>query len=159
MNLFPHQKRLLSIPWEPDEAEHMLRCFTKDINEYRFSDNLVNPESLYKFNGWVHDLKFKISKTVNYPQNYLPIAKGEIEKVKSGSVVIISYDLFPATKSMIIFSLILTFFIVIIFGLIRQNIWIALFSILVFLVHYFVALGNFNMHVKDCHRILYDIWE
>ena len=43
-------------------------------------------------------LDVKVSKWVRYPQNFMPIAKGLMEETKEGTIISISYELFPSSK-------------------------------------------------------------
>ena len=158
MTLFPYKKCIIPLSWNADEAEHILHCFTKDIKDRDLLEDTTGLQ-VYKFNGWVKDQKFKVSKKVKYPQNYMPIAVGIIEETSNGSIVEIEFQLFPATKQTIWFSFIATLIFILIASIFKHNLTASLFILGLFLTYYIVVIANFNMHIKDCIKALNEVWE
>lgn len=159
MKFFPFQRRVISVSWNADETAYMLSCFTRNIKDYRHTDQLNPKIDMYKFNGWVKEDKFKVSKWVKYPQNFIPIASGEIAETQNGSIVTVQYQLFPATRFLLLLSLIVSVLVLLIFGFYKQNWWVCGFTVFLFALNYVISTANFNIHVRDCHKTLEELWE
>jgi hypothetical protein len=72
-------------------------------------------ENDFTFNGQVRKGCFSISRRIRYSNSFLPIVNGMVEETKNGSIVTLSFSLFPATKAFLWFWLIVSFMITAIF--------------------------------------------
>ncbi|MEK6476106.1 hypothetical protein WJR50_01185 [Catalinimonas sp. 4WD22] len=111
------------------------------------------------FNGWVKKENFKLSRKVSRANNFLPLISGRIESSSIGSIVLIRYRLFMWTLSFLIFWSVLTGLFALYF-FIYERIYInAIFSLLLGVANYVIAVLNFHKQVKLSSRILHEVLE
>ncbi|WP_053406422.1 hypothetical protein [Persicobacter sp. CCB-QB2] len=88
MPFFPVFKETLVLPLPLKEVKEKLR-------KRLVADGDLPEEKKGKFNGKVFENTFRISLYINYPDNYLPLMVGELEATSKGTLVFITYRLFP----------------------------------------------------------------
>ena len=92
--------------FKPFEEETIVSSLSREeiiIQLLKYTHQVTNTNfpKHHVFNGNLDRDHFRISLKVNFPQNALPLAIGKIEETSKGSIVFISYQLFPATKIML----------------------------------------------------------
>jgi hypothetical protein len=60
-------------------------------------------QNRHRFNGRVSAAGFSISRRLSYPDNYLPLIRGRVEKIPGGCLVHIRYNLFFSSRIILIF--------------------------------------------------------
>ncbi len=159
MPLFPYTKSVIPLALDAETAENLLKLTTTKTENYHEFIRTRRSVSLEKFQGVVKNGTFKISKKVYYPQNYLPLIKGNFEPTKSGCVVFVEYSLFPGTKFLFYLWSFLTIVIALVFLFYKPNYLYASLAIIFFLLNYVVAIANFNIHTKDSKKLLQEVFE
>jgi hypothetical protein len=107
--------------------------------------------------GWVEEDRFELTISLRRQHLFMPLIRGRIEQTSKGSLVFLSYMLFPATRLLITFWSLITplvsFFIAYKYG----NYWlVSLFILFIVLVHW-VARVNFRLHFNSTRNILHTI--
>lgn len=157
MSWWPYTTKTLILPHSADEAQYLLSSVTKSPEVYRLDGKTDKIPNLYKFNGRVDEYSFSVSKKVNYPQNFIPLIKGQIEGTKKGSIVSVKFTLFFASWFLLVLGSALTLFVAGIFLFFRYDAIIGYSAFLLFLLNYVVSIANFNIHVKDSHKLLQEV--
>lgn len=157
MSWWPYTTKTLILPHSADETQYLLSSVTKSPEVYRLDGKDDKIPNLYKFNGKVGEHTFSISKKVKYPQNFIPLIKGEIEGTKSGSIVTFSFTLFFASWFLLLLGSILSFFVAFIFLFVRYEAVIGYSALVLFFINYMVSIANFNIHVKDSWKLLQEV--
>lgn len=95
MNFLPYQHSILILPFTAEQLVVKLRQKVKTFSEDEFLS--PKPDNIFIFNGWVKEDKFRISRRITHAENFLPLIAGKIESTSKGSIVFITYRLFPST--------------------------------------------------------------
>lgn len=119
-------------------------------------ETLENPEDRNKifFNGIVRESSFRLSLSLRRPNNYIPLACGEVENTSSGSIIFITYKLFPGTIRLLAFWTAISFLFALFFAIPYQAYWYAAISFSLGLVNYIISLENFKAQVRKTQRAL-----
>lgn len=146
MNLLPFHSETIVLPYDAREVADKLWKITYPISE---GEEIPDRQrKTFKFNGWVKNEKFRISRQIKAPENFLPIICGTIEATSSGSILLVRYKMFFSSKVFLIFWSITTLLITLFF-LISYKIYIyAFLSFSIGIVNYAIAIVNFNIQVK-----------
>lgn len=155
MILLPVKRETIVLPFPADEVEKKLWL---SIFPVKAGESMPDKrDELFLFNGWIKNRKFKISRRLRSPENFLPLMKGNIEETSLGSLLFIRYSLFFSSIFFLIFwsivTLFLTFFFVYFYGIILY----AAISFSLGIGNYVVAVANFNMQVKKSKILLEEI--
>lgn len=138
-----------------EEVEEVLWFHTYPVEEGALMPE--KPEIDFLFNGWVRHKKFKLSKKIRSPENFLPIIKGRIEETSLGSLVFVQYSLFFSSNFFLIFWTFVTLFLSIFFIAFYD---MMLYSAIAFglgVSNYVIALANFNIQVKKSSKVLHKV--
>lgn len=110
-----------------------------------------------RFNGHVGQSSFKISRKVNYPQNYLPLIKGSIEETSRGCIIFLSYRLFFSSLMFFMFWTVVTFLIGTFFLAYAGDYLYASIAFGSGIINYLVTVLNFNKQVKLSRKELNEV--
>ncbi|MCC5929294.1 MAG: hypothetical protein JJU28_08630 [Cyclobacteriaceae bacterium] len=119
-------------------------------------ETLENPEDRNKifFNGYVRESSFRLSLALRRPNNYIPLVCGDVENTSSGSIIFITYKLFPGTVRLLTFWSAISFLFTLFFAIPYQAYWYAAISFSLGLVNYIISLENFKAQVRKTQRAL-----
>lgn len=149
MQFFPTISQTLVLPFPKEDVFRRLRNVTLE-------PGYVDDEGECQFNGKVSENSFSLSRKVDYGNNSLPLVKGKIESTKSGSLVLVEYHLFPAAKTMVKFTTLITLFAA---GFFLSVLNIRLYGFLVIgfqTLHLMVIWLGFRKEVRKCKDVLAD---
>lgn len=108
----------------------------------------------FLFNGSWNEEEFSLSLILKISNNFIPIINGNFISSEEGILIGLTFDLFPATKKMLLLWTILTLFIAIFFIGIYQA-WIyGAISFGFCLVNYVLCRENFNIQVRKSKKLL-----
>jgi hypothetical protein len=155
MILLPIKRETIVLPFSAEEVEKKLWL---SIFPVKPGESMPDKsDELFLFNGWVKNRKFRISRRVRTPENFLPLMKGNIEETSLGSLLFIQYSLFFSSIFFLIFwsvvTFLLTFFFVYFYGIILYGV----ISFCLGIGNYVVAVANFNIQVKKSKMLLEEI--
>ncbi|UII34464.1 hypothetical protein LVD17_11655 [Fulvivirga ulvae] len=143
MTLIPHKNETLVAPITALQAISRLSFVTQPAS---LNESKENPDIL--FVGHISKSSFRISRKVNYPQNYLPIIKGRIEGSSRGCIIFIKYRLFFSSTLFFTFWTSMTFLIGLFFIIFPREYLYAAIAFSSGMANYTVTLLNFNRQVK-----------
>lgn len=152
MTLFPLKSETLVLPYSAEEVEKKLWHAVFPVKAGETMPDKI--DELFLFNGWVKNRKFKISRRINSPENFLPLMKGNIEETSLGSLLFVRFSLFFSSIFFLVFwsvvTLFLTFFFIYFYD-------VALYGAIAFFLgigNYAVTVANFNIQVKKSREVL-----
>lgn len=108
----------------------------------------------YLFNGLWNDNEFSISLKLKIANNFIPIIYGKYMDSEEGIFIQLTYELFPATKRLLLFWTVLTLLITAFFILLYQAWMYGAISFGFCLVNYVLSLENFKIQTRKSKRML-----
>jgi hypothetical protein len=152
MNLLPYKNSILILPFRADEVEYKLRQQVKPVAN---DPSLALPLTTdFLFNGWIGDYKFRVSKRITHADNFLPLIVGKIEATSKGSILFITYRMFPSTLFYLSFVSLMLLLTCLFFLLVEKN-WITSACLFVLLLGiYLISVLDFNQKVGISRKLL-----
>ena len=149
-SLFPKKQetRLITIP------DHM---FYKNLEMYikpLHHDGQAGLKEAFLFNGTWNRERFSISLILKISNNFIPIITGNIVNSDEGILVKLTYELFPATKRILMFWTILTLLITLFFVGVHQQWLYGAISFGFCIVNYVLSRENFKIQVRKSERMI-----
>ena len=152
MNLLPYKNSILILPFKANEVEYKLRKRIKPLQD-DLPESPSEPTK-YLFNGWIKNYKFRISKRIQHADNFLPLIVGKIEATSKGSILFVTYRMFPSTLFYLSFFSLMLLLSFLFFLLIEKN-WLTSGSLLLLLLGiYLISILDFNQKVRISRRLL-----
>lgn len=107
------------------------------------------------FNGSCKEDAFTISLYLKRPNNYLPVMSGILEADDDGgTIILIKYCLFPASKKLLAFWTVATLLITIFFAVPYGAYSYAAISFAACLMNYIITYENFKLQIKRSRSTL-----
>ncbi|MEM7550708.1 MAG: hypothetical protein AAF363_13585 [Bacteroidota bacterium] len=133
-----------------DSPSNLLKRLRTQI----FDKNFPDQQSPYI--GTIKENQFRITKRLRKPEFFQPDINGHLEKIPSGSLLQLKFELVSSTKFFLIMCSGLTFFVSLVF-ILAENYVYGFISIIFALGNYSVALTNFFIQSKKSNEELLDI--
>jgi hypothetical protein len=137
MILFPIISETLVLPMPPEEVFFRLQKVTRPDAEHPVPED-------YRFNGVVENDRFRISRRVDAPENYLPLMAGDVEATSMGCIVFLTYRLFFSSFMFLVFWSIITLLLGVFFLVYPKEIHYALLSFGAGFTNYLLTIINFR---------------
>ena len=150
ISFFPIQKETRLIHLSQEQFFQNLTKYVKPVS------NIISAEksNLYLFNGVWNEEGFSISLRLKIANNFLPLINSEFMQSDDGILINLTYELFPATKKLLVFWTVLTLLITLFFiGLYQAWLYGAI-SFGLCLVNYILTVENFKIQVRKSKRML-----
>jgi len=150
ISLFPKKQetRLITIPE---------KFFYKNLEKYikpLEHKGEIGFKEMFLFNGTWNQQHFSISLILNISNNFIPIITGKILSSDEGILVKLTYELFPATKRILLFWTIISILITLFFiGVYQQWLYGAI-SFGFCIVNYVLSRENFKIQVRKSERMI-----
>lgn len=155
MILLPLKRETIVLPFSAEEVEKKLWFHIFPIKPGETMPD--KRDELFLLNGWIKDRKFKVSRKLRSPENFLPMMQGSIEETSRGSLLFIQYNLFFSSIFFLIFwsviTLFMTFFFIYFYGILLYGV----ISLLLGVGNYVVAVANFNIQARKSRAVLEEI--
>ncbi len=152
MNFLPFQNETLVSILPKNEVLDNLQKVTKEVN-YLDRPNEMPNEII--FNGMIGRRGFRISKVISRGDTFLPLLLGKVEETARGSIIFVSYRLFPGAVFFLGFwSIILVAFTVFFFFFVKNHLF-GTICLSLAIVNYLLALFFFNRHVKSTKKLFH----
>ena len=133
--------------------EQLLERFTNYIKPIK-GEVIDEKLKVYLFNGLWSSTGFSLSLKLKISNNFIPIINGTYLSSDEGILFNLTYDLFPATKKLLMFWTILTLLITLFFVGIYQAWLYGAISFGFCIVNYTLSRENFKIQVKKSKRML-----
>lgn len=152
MRLLPLYEETLVLPFQLEETRRKIRLATRPLEK-----DVEYPETVeeqFLFNGWVKENRFRISRKVRHPENFLPIIIGEVEGTSAGSILFIRYRLFFSSALFLVFWSVLSLLFCLFFLLIREQYLYGALAGALGSLNYVVATKNFHLQIRSSRQAL-----
>ena len=107
------------------------------------------------FKGSLKENTFTISLILKRPNNFVPVIYGVLDKDENGrGIVVVKYELFPATRRFLVFWTAITILLSLFFAIPYQAYLYAAITLSACLVNYIITRENFNIQVRKSRRAL-----
>lgn len=106
------------------------------------------------FNGRVSGKTFRLSRKVNYPNNYIPLVHGTLESSSRGCIIMVKYTLFFSTRMFLIFWSSLCLLIGLVLLAFTPEYSYGLIALGGAMANYGVTMANFNKQFKLTRNLL-----
>ena len=149
-SIFPkiQETRLITIPENLFYSN--LEKFVKPLKSNQASDLIDN----YIFNGLWDKKGFSISLILKIPNNFIPVIKGDFVSSEEGILMKLTYELFPATKRLLLFWTVLSLLITLFFFVLYQAWLYGSISLGFCIVNYILSRENFKIQVRKSERMI-----
>jgi hypothetical protein len=152
MRLLPLYQETIVLPMDEQETawrlEQVIRPLVKDVE---YSDEA---EANFLFNGWVKGNRFRISRRIRHPENFLPIMIGRIEGTSVGSILFIQYRLFFSAAMFLIFWTIICLLMSLFLLIFHQEYIYAAVAFGLGVSNYVIATKNFYIQIRSSQKTL-----
>lgn len=150
MTLIPHKNEILVLPITALQVISRLSLVTQpaSLNELKEQKGIL-------FCGYINTSTFRISRKVNYPQNYLPLIKGDIEGSSRGCIIFMKYRLFFSSLMFFTFWAAMTLIFGLLFLFLFEEYVYAIIAFASGAANYIVTVLNFNQQVKLSRKTIY----
>lgn len=152
MKIFPLVRETIVSRNTAEDVEKKLWLSTYPVKEGAYMPDKGDNEFL--FNGWINNRRFKISRRLKSPENFLPLIKGTVEETSMGSLIFLRYSLFFSSNFFLVFWSVVTLFLSFFFLIFYDKALYALIAIVLGLGNYVIAMANFSMQVKKSSQLL-----
>lgn len=152
MNLLPYQNSILVLPFP---AQEIISKLSQTVKPFSGDEYLSRkPIDAFAFNGWIKENKFRISRRISHAENFLPLIAGKIEPTSKGSIVFITYRIFPSTLFFMGFFCLMLLAAAIYYVLTEKDWLTSGFMLLITAGIYSISILDFNQKVKISKTLL-----
>lgn len=132
---------------------HLIDRFERYIKPVNDKDEKTASED-FLFNGlWNHE-EFSISLILRISNNFIPIIHGKYLDSAEGTLLHLTYEMFPSTKKLLLFWTVITLLITLFFVVLYQAWLYGAISFGFCLVNYILSRENFKNQVKKSKRMI-----
>lgn len=155
VTLFPNHSEVVVSPLSGREVIRRVSTVTRQVN---FLDHYPREkEPVYLFNGKVSEEKFHISKLLLRADSFIPLIKGSVEATRQGSIIFLSYSLFPSSRFFLGFWLIVSILFSLFFGIFRQDLPLASLCLVLGAANFAFSWSHFQRKVRDSRETLFHL--
>ena len=115
-------------------------------------------ENDFAFNGQVRKGRFSISRRIRYSNSFLPLVNGRVEDTGNGSIVRLSYSLFPTTKAFLWFWLLVSVMITAVFVYKKEYVY-SILGMATGIFCFIVARVSFRRAMNDTRKHLLPVFD
>jgi hypothetical protein len=150
ISFFPlkQETRLVTIP--EGQLFKNLEKFIKPVKP----DETADLRGEYLFNGIWNKENFSISLILKISNNFVPIISGNVLSSDEGTLVKLKYEMFPATKKLLMFWTIITLLITLFFIGIYQAWLYGAISFGFCVVNYILSREHFKIQTRKSRRMI-----
>jgi hypothetical protein len=152
MNLLPYQQSILVLPFTAQEIISKLSPTVRPFQEEEYLSG--KPIDIFVFNGWVKENRFRISRRITHAENFLPLILGKIEPTSKGSIVFVTYRIFPTVLFFMGFFCLILLGSAAYYAFTEKNWLTAGFVLLITVGVYAISILDFNQKVKLSRNLL-----
>jgi hypothetical protein len=156
MLFFPHQSEILVSPQSKAAVMSNLEKVTKNMNFLAYD---ALKENKYLFNGKIQEDSFTISQVIDRADSFVPLIKGKIEDTPMGSILFLSYSLFPSSAFFLGFWTVVSLLLCLFFGITSEKYVYSALSLGSAIVNYGFAWAHFRRKIKLSRAVFHEIME
>lgn len=152
MRLLPLYQETIVLPMDEQETAWRLEQVIRPLVKYvEYSEEA---EESFLFNGWIKGNRFRISRRIRHPENFLPIMVGRIEGTSVGSILFIQYRLFFSAAMFLIFWTIICLLMSLFLLIFPQEYIYAAVAFGLGVSNYVIATKNFYIQIRNSQKTL-----
>ncbi|WP_017731156.1 hypothetical protein [Nafulsella turpanensis] len=152
MHLLPFYQQTIVLPYEAPETVRRLQRTIRPLE--KGVEYAEENENKFLFNGWLKEGRFRISRKVSHPENFLPLMSGRIEGTSVGSILFVRYRMFSSVVMFLIFWSLICLLLSLFFLLVHQETLYALLSFGLGVINYVISTKNFFLQVRSSQKAL-----
>lgn len=150
MKFYPSEEETRLVLLSSDQLHERFEKRVQPIKEKSSSTDLKG----FLFNGIWNDKGFSISLKLKISNNFIPIIRGDYLESDEGILIRLTYDMFPATKKLLMFWTVLTLLITIFFIGLYQAWMYGAISFGFCFVNYILSRENFKIQLRKSKRMM-----
>jgi hypothetical protein len=152
---FPTKQETLEIQCNSKDLLDRLESATI-IDEVKTSklDQQKDTKKQYWFHGRLEPDAFKIALLLKRPNNFIPLVNGIIAEEAGKCNLVLHYELFPATKRLLLFWSLIALGATLFFAIPYQEFFYAAIALSFGIVNYIIAVENFKMQARKSRSTL-----
>jgi hypothetical protein len=150
------ERTTLVVPYTATQVMQALSQNVKPLGERRQKSDLAK----YKFNGLLADYRFKLTRMIREPNNFIAILKGEVMPCGDlGCIIQVRYAMFAVTRFLLFFFSMLGLFMASVLLFWKASVGYAVLTFFITIVHYVVCIANYRRQKKLAFENLEQIIE
>jgi hypothetical protein len=152
MRLLPLYQETFVLPFDGQETSRRLKQVIRPLEK-----NVEYPEEVetkFLFNGWIKGYRFRISRKIRHPENFLPLIIGRIESTSVGSILFIRYRLFFSAALFLIFWTVISLLLGLFLLILQQEYLYAAVAFSLGIGNYVIATKNFHIQIRSSRKML-----
>ena len=150
----PYDSETIVSSLSKKEVLTQLNRVTREVN---YLDQRTLAKEKVLFNGFIGRKGFRISKTVQRGDTFLPLILGRVQATPRGSIIFINYRLFPGAKFFLGFWTIVLLAFTMFYSFVSTNYAYALLCLGLGLLNYGIAMYFFSRQVKVSRRVFHQL--
>lgn len=154
MTLLPVHTEVLVSPLPKEEVMLRLSAVTKQVN---YLDYRLEEKPGHLFNGSLGDSGFRISLKIKRADSFLPLIQGDLEDTAMGSILFLSYKLFPSSAFFLGFWTIISSVLFLFFGIFTEKTLLAGSTLLLGMANYAFAWIYFKRKIRQSQKIFKEL--
>lgn len=150
ITILPQTSETLIVPHAWDVVLQRLM----DVTTSRIAEAGSSPKILA---GWVKDDRFQLIIRQRRPNSFMPMVEGRIDPTSTGCLIFLQYKLMPITRMYLILWTIIAFVSGIFLAIYYHNFLLSLASIGIIAIIHGIAWGNFKIHYRPLHDVIFRV--
>jgi hypothetical protein len=152
VTLLPEESKTIIVAHDWDEVLHRLNAIT--------SPQVIQPGGQPTIlSGWIKDDRFQLIVRQRRLNSFMPVAEGTIDPTNNGCLIFLRYRLMPFTRLYLMLWSIVALASGVCLTIYYHNIFVGLASLAIIALMHGVAWGNFKMHMRPLHDIIFKALE
>ena len=148
--LLPNANETLIVVHDWDEV---LQRLGKITTSERLSKQ--QPEKILA--GWIKDDRFQLLIRQRRPNSFMPMVEGRIDPTSTGCLIFLQYRLMPVTRMYLVLWTIIASVSGIFLAIYYNNVLLTPAAIGIIFLVYIIAWGNFRLHQKPLHDVIFNV--
>ncbi len=146
ISLYPRETETLVLPFSPPEVAQRIEAV--------LDQPFVDDGSHKVVEGSVNHEKFNLNIRTRRHEFFMSLIRGTMEPTSKGTLVFITYTLFPGTRALLTFWTLFLPILTIPWYLESRNAWVFAGLLGVTVLMHVVAWANFRLHQKTARKIV-----
>lgn len=152
MRLLPLHQETFVLPFDGQETFRRMKQVIRPLDKN--ADYPEEVEARFLFNGWIEENRFRISRKIRYPENFLPLMVGRIETTSVGSILFIRYRLFSSAALFLVFWTVISLLLGLFLLILQQEYLYAAVAFGLGIGNYVIATKNFHLQIRSSRETL-----
>ena len=107
--------------------------------------------------GWIKEDRFQLIICQRRPNSFAPVVEGKIDPTSTGCLIFLEYRLMPMTRMYLVLWTIIALISGIVLAIYYANFILGLAALGIIALIHAIAWGNFNIHWKPLHDVIFKV--